>query len=137
MDTDSIGAENFRPNLLVGGRGCPHQEDTWKSISIPYEAITSVNDFDSNNTAKFIELTVTKPCSRCLMVNVSKHSGNFDCRVFQTLLKYRKNGKDVNFGQFLEITRERDDSSVVAGDLREELTHIISVGTTIRTEQRN
>ena len=108
----NIKVENFRPNLLVtGGSGAPHQEDCWEKIFItPTQRPDSnqisapkVTNAATSSTAAELELLVTGPCSRCSMVNVDGSSGSMDCRAFQALSTYRKDGSSVYFGQFCAL----------------------------------
>lgn len=93
----NITVENFRPNLVVsGGDGVPHQEDQWKTVQL--QALRRRKD--GTEAAHTVTLQVTGPCSRCSMVNVDGTSGSMDCRAFQALSTYRKDGPAVYFGQF-------------------------------------
>jgi hypothetical protein len=75
----------FRPNLVVAGTE-PHAEDGWKRIRIGS-----------------IELDVVKPCVRCVFTTVQFERGVFDPsgEPLRTLLKYRRSGDGVTFGQNL------------------------------------
>jgi molybdenum cofactor sulfurtransferase len=95
--------ENFRPNLVVtGGTKEPHQEDAWKRLRVHVRAGTETAN-EGNTEEEDLELQVTGPCSRCSMVNVDGTSGSMDCRAFQALATYRKDGSSVYFGQFCTI----------------------------------
>lgn len=121
----NITAENFRPNLLVsGGSGGPHQEDSWKKLQLT--AVRSGQDssdgeghLTTEGKAEVeevpVHLAVTGPCARCSMVNVDGTSGSMDCRAFQALATYRKEGSSVNFGQFCGLTAESDSVDLQQG----------------------
>lgn len=105
----NVKVESFRPNIIVSGglldssrmKHLPHQEDEWKSLSIPlYQYSISSSSFKDSHLS---HLDLTGPCSRCSMVNVNGSSGLMDCRVFEALKEYRKSGSRVYFGQFLEL----------------------------------
>lgn len=100
----NIRAENFRPNLLVSGSiNRPHQEDLWSSITVPGFVRSSKESglLIPVPDTRGCELTVSGPCPRCSMVNVNSTSGAMDCRAFQALSSYRKQERNVYFGQFL------------------------------------
>lgn len=93
----NIKVENFRPNLLVVGAGAAHIEDAWSSLRfLPTDT--------SAMQGSAVEMSVTGPCSRCSMVNVDGSAGSMDCRAFQALSTYRKEGSSVYFGQFCSLT---------------------------------
>lgn len=108
----NIKVENFRPNLLVtGGSGAPHQEDTWKTITLqgmkrPASEDEATTSNSSSASVVSLPLQITGPCSRCSMVNVDGSSGSMDCRAFQALSTYRKDGSSVYFGQFCALPAE-------------------------------
>ena len=112
----NIKVENFRPNLLVtGGSGAPHQEDTWKTITLlgqKQPANEDVGTTFSSTLASVVPLSlqITGPCSRCSMVNVDGSSGSMDCRAFQALSTYRKDGSSVYFGQFCALPAELEEA---------------------------
>jgi molybdenum cofactor sulfurtransferase len=104
----NIKVENFRPNLVVtGGTGQPHQEDAWKTLRLHVRtdkgAVAKEGEKAGAMEARAMELQVTGPCSRCSMVNVDGTSGSMDCRAFQALSTYRKDGSSVYFGQFCSL----------------------------------
>lgn len=110
----NITVENFRPNLVVAGglAGMPHQEDKWKGITITAHRESNsgvctcdyaVLKGDHSSTEVDLNLTITGPCSRCSMVNVDGSSGSMNCRAFQALSTYRKDGSNVYFGQFCSL----------------------------------
>lgn len=94
----NIKVENFRPNLLVVGAGAAHVEDAWSNLRI----IPPTHTLTKQGGA--VDMSVTGPCSRCSMVNVDGSAGSMDCRAFQALSTYRKDGSSVYFGQFCSLT---------------------------------
>lgn len=111
----NITAENFRPNLLVsGGSGRPHMEDGWKGLRLhatrhkvptKEEQEAGAGGAGAGSVPLALELIVTDPCARCSMVNVDGSKGSMDCRAFQALASYRKEGASVYFGQFCALDR--------------------------------
>lgn len=95
----NIKVENFRPNLLVVGAGAAHVEDAWKTVRI-----SATSDSNTTGSSGAVEMNVTGPCSRCSMVNVDGSAGSMDCRAFQALSTYRKDGSSVYFGQFCSLS---------------------------------
>jgi uncharacterized protein YcbX len=80
----SLPMERFRPNLVVSG--CePYAEDGWKRIRI--------GD---------LGFRVVKPCSRCVIPTVNPETGEREGNEpLKTLMRYRKEGNKVFFGQNL------------------------------------
>ncbi|MCU7806406.1 MAG: MOSC domain-containing protein [Candidatus Thiodiazotropha sp. (ex Semelilucina semeliformis)] len=73
----------FRPNLVVAG--CePYEEDSWRLIRI--------GD---------LTFRVVKPCSRCKITTVDPRTGESGDEPLKTLAGYRRQGKQVFFGQNL------------------------------------
>jgi uncharacterized protein len=79
----AVGVERFRPNLLVRGAE-PYAEDTWNALH-----------FDG------LELRLHEACARCMIVNLESRSGKIGLEPLRTLVKYRRVGKKVLFGQHL------------------------------------
>ena len=73
----------FRPNIVVSGCEA-FAEDTWKKIAI-----------------NGIEFDVSKPCSRCVIPTIDPATAVKQPDVMQVLLKQRKIGKKIYFGQNL------------------------------------
>lgn len=118
----NIKVENFRPNLVVtGGTGQPHQEDAWKTLRVHVRtdkgAATEEGEEAGAMKAKEMELQVTGPCSRCSMVNVDGTSGSMDCRAFQALSTYRKDGSSVYFGQFWSLVPSVSETDRFGGSI--------------------
>ena len=76
-----IEMKRFRPNFVVTGTA-PFEEDLWKNITI--------------GDTRF---RVAKPCERCVMVNIDPKTGMKSPETLKTLSTYRKEGKDIFFGQ--------------------------------------
>ncbi len=81
--SDPVSMDRFRPNLVVSTDE-PFIEDRWKRIRIGG-----------------IELSLVKPCGRCIMVTVDPDSGATGKEPLKTLAKYRRQGNEVMFGQNL------------------------------------
>lgn len=76
-----VSMDRFRPNIVITGNPA-WSEDTWKGISV-----------------NGIELSLVKPCSRCIMPSVNPQTGEKQMEVNQALLKYRRRNKQTYFGQ--------------------------------------
>ncbi|MCF0062855.1 MOSC domain-containing protein [Dyadobacter chenwenxiniae] len=79
--SQSVEMKRFRPNFVVAGT-TPFEEDSWKTITI-------------GNTS----FQVAKPCERCIMVNIDPKTGIKSPETLKALSTYRKEGKDIFFGQ--------------------------------------
>jgi len=78
-----VSMGHFRPNLVVAG--CePFAEDRWKRVRIGG-----------------VELELTKPCARCVLITVDPETARRDPHQepLRTLTAYRKRGNKVLFGQ--------------------------------------
>jgi uncharacterized protein YcbX len=73
----------FRPNLVVGGCG-PHAEDGWRRLRI--------GD---------LTFRVVKPCSRCIIPTIDPQTAERGNEPLRTLSSYRRQGKQILFGQNL------------------------------------
>jgi uncharacterized protein YcbX len=78
---EPVPMERFRPNLVVAGSE-PYAEDRWKKIRLGE-----------------IELSIVKPCSRCVITTVNQQTGVKGLEPLQTLATYRKAEKGIMFGQ--------------------------------------
>lgn len=107
-----ITTENFRPNLLVSSStNQPHEEDQWSKLTLQlFDCKDSDQLILSPSTSEGV-FSVSGPCPRCSMVNVSSSSGAMDCRAFQALSTYRKQERNVFFGQLLTYCGEESQSS--------------------------
>ena len=84
------------------GRDCfPFSRFCLSSSAHPTDGIES--DLSANGYDNTMKLMVSGPCARCAMVNVDGSSGSFDCRAFEALAEYRRRGREVHFGQFLQF----------------------------------
>jgi uncharacterized protein YcbX len=130
-----IKVENFRPNLTVSTLGKdpqPHQEDSWKSVSIPLLSSSSVNNNKDSKDDERMILSVNGPCSRCSMVNVNGNSGIMSCKVFEALKEYRKVNSHVYFGQFLSF---QSFQSTEEFNEAEEIEHYLQIGVPVIVER--
>lgn len=79
-----VSALNFRPNIVING-DFPFVEDSWSRIQIGE-----------------VEFEVSKPCTRCLFINVDPKTGLADKKEpLATLATFRYTEGDINFGQNL------------------------------------
>jgi uncharacterized protein YcbX len=76
-----IGMNRFRPNIVIAG-SVAWAEDQWQRIAIGN-----------------IELSLVKPCSRCIMPSINPETAEKEMAVNQVLLKYRRRDKQTYFGQ--------------------------------------
>jgi uncharacterized protein YcbX len=78
----TVEMKRFRPNIVVSG--CkPFAEDSWHQFTLGKIAMRGV-----------------KPCSRCILITVDPDTGERNNpEPLQTLMKYRKQGNNVYFGQ--------------------------------------
>ena len=75
-----IGMERFRPNIVIDG--CePHAEDHWRRLRIGN-----------------IEVSLVKPCSRCVIPSIDPLTALKQQKVIDVLASYRRQGADINFG---------------------------------------
>jgi len=79
-----VTALHFRPNLVIKG-DFPFVEDSWSHIKIGE-----------------VEFEVSKPCSRCMFINVNPKNGIADNKEpFATLSQFRYHQGEIDFGQNL------------------------------------
>lgn len=78
-----VPMNRFRPNLVFTG-GAPHEEDTWKEISIGGLIFTGA-----------------RQCARCTIPAVNQNTGMTEKEPLRTLATYRKVGNTVMFGMNL------------------------------------
>ncbi|MBU2952546.1 MOSC domain-containing protein [Marinobacter sp. F3R08] len=78
-----VEMRRFRPNIVVEGAG-PWEEDHWQSLQIGHN-----------------DLSIVKPCSRCVMTTVDPSTGQKDAALqpLRTLSSYRRTQDGVIFGQ--------------------------------------
>lgn len=77
----NVSMSRFRPNIVITGTHA-WVEDTWQKILI-----------------NGIELSLVKPCSRCIMPSINPKTGEKQMEVNQTLLKHRRRNGETYFGQ--------------------------------------
>ncbi|MDV3308138.1 MAG: MOSC domain-containing protein [Cyclobacteriaceae bacterium] len=82
LDTP-VPMNRFRPNLVFTG-GLPHEEDTWKEVSIGGHTFTA-----------------TRQCVRCTLPGVDQEPGIPGKEPLRALASYRKTGNKVMFGMNL------------------------------------
>ncbi|MEP1471187.1 MAG: MOSC domain-containing protein [Halieaceae bacterium] len=78
-----VPMNRFRPNIVVDGCEA-FAEDGWRRLRIGA-----------------IELTVAKPCSRCVMPSIDQATGERDSVINRVLASYRRRDGQVYFGQNL------------------------------------
>ena len=76
-----VGMNRFRPNIVITGN-VAWAEDQWQEISIGG-----------------IQLSLVKPCSRCIMPSVNPETAKKQMQVNQALLTHRRRDKQTYFGQ--------------------------------------
>ncbi len=77
-----VEMERFRPNIVVSGCN-PFAEDHWHQFTLGK-----------------IPMRGVKPCSRCILTTVDPKTGERNgVEPLQTLMRYRKQGNNVYFGQ--------------------------------------
>ena len=80
---EAVPMNRFRPNLVVDG--CePFAEDSWRQIRIGSQ-----------------ELTLVKPCSRCVMPSIDQSTAERDPHILRALAAFRRVEGVVYFGQNL------------------------------------
>ena len=77
-----VAMRRFRPNMVIGGRTNPFEEDDWKRIRIGE-----------------VTFRIVKPCSRCIIPNIDPDTGIIGKEPAKTLAEYRKWNNKVHFGQ--------------------------------------
>lgn len=92
---EAIGADRFRPNIVVGGSAA-YAEDGWRRIRIGA-----------------LEFEVVKPCSRCVIPSIDVATAQKQPIVAQTLARLRQRGDAVYFGQNLI---QRGEGRIAVGD---------------------
>ncbi|MEH6626249.1 MAG: MOSC domain-containing protein [Motiliproteus sp.] len=79
----TIDISRFRPNVVASG-SAPFAEDQWRKIRIGG-----------------VYFQVAKPCERCIMTTVDRHTGTKGKEPLATLSKFRRINNKVLFGQNL------------------------------------
>jgi len=90
----------FRPNIVVDGDLSPHAEDGWKRLLI--------GD---------VELTVVKPCSRCVIPAIDPDTADKNGQILTVMREYRAgvDGKTY-FGQNVIVSRRPEGARLNLGD---------------------
>lgn len=76
-----IGMERFRPNIVIDGNQA-WAEDNWKTLTI-----------------NGINLSMAKPCSRCIMPSIDPQTAQKQMQINQALQAYRRRERETYFGQ--------------------------------------
>jgi molybdenum cofactor sulfurtransferase len=107
-----ISVNNFRPNFVMNSGGSiPHQEDFLHSFDIisnnENNNENKNNNNNNNENSSILSFNSVGPCTRCTMVNVNFKTGkrdNNELNILKTLGKYRRDGSNIYFGQFLKFS---------------------------------
>lgn len=91
----SVPMARFRPNIVVAGCA-PYAEDGWKVLKIGE-----------------LVLRIVKPCSRCVIPGIDIATGERGEEPTRTLLKYRKRGNKIYFGQNAIVDAMTDGKSEI------------------------
>ena len=78
-----VSIKRFRPNFVFT-EGLPHEEDTWRNITIGSVSFEGV-----------------KPCSRCVLTTVNPETSEKGAEPLKTLSTYRRQNGKVYFGENL------------------------------------
>lgn len=89
----------FRPNIVIAGDVPPHAEDGWKRLQIGE-----------------VELTVVKPCSRCVIPSIDPDTADKNGHILTVMRGYRAgpDGKTY-FGQNVVVSRRPDNACLELG----------------------
>lgn len=93
-----ITMERFRPNIVVDG--CkPFDEDRWESIRfhLQNQCCPTVEE-NSTGSFDYIDMTVVKPCARCMIPNVDPAKGEMETgKPISAALKLIRSGEIIGF----------------------------------------
>lgn len=76
-----VPMNRFRPNIVVAGTE-PFAEDAWQRLRIGA-----------------IEMSVVKPCDRCVMPSIDQATGERDRQINRVLASFRRRERVIYFGQ--------------------------------------
>lgn len=79
--TEPVSMERFRPNFVIS-QTLPYAEDSWHTITI--------------GVVRFL---ITKPCERCIVINIDQQAAQKGTEPLKTLASYRRADKKIHFGQ--------------------------------------
>jgi uncharacterized protein YcbX len=96
----AVDWRRFRPNLVVAGACLPHAEDGWRRLRIGA-----------------VELSVVKPCSRCVIPAIDPDTAVKNSQILTILRSYRAraDGKTY-FGQNVIVSRTCAGTRLQVGD---------------------
>lgn len=77
---EPVSMDRFRPNIVIEGAD-PFAEDAWKTLQIGG-----------------VELSLVKPCSRCVIPSIVQSSGERDPHINRILAGYRRREGKIYFG---------------------------------------
>ncbi len=95
----TVPMNRFRPNIVMDGLDTAFVEDQWSEIFFANKNNTKEN--------QQVVLKNSKPCSRCVIINIDQESGlKKDGEPLKTLSSFRQVDRKINFGVLFEIQSE-------------------------------
>lgn len=71
---EPVTMARFRPNFII--KGCTaFAEDTWEAVRFHALPTSNHSDVVSATAEKYIDMTLVKPCSRCIIPNIDPETG--------------------------------------------------------------